>query len=440
MAIRQILMVPLLIRLWGPECYGEWLALSAIPTFLAMSNLGLGTAAAIAIGMEASAGKVQQAWGLFASTTVILLAFFTLIFCGFAGVLLWFPEVAGHYEHLKSPVAIVVCLAMTTLLKLLAPTWQGWWIGVRRPAMANHWNNLNGFVELVICILIVASGGDALMLASMLLAWNVVWIFAYSFATLRMLRSQTEVRILFKPQWHRTTKLLRTGLGHQLSPLWQAILFQGSILLAASLLGPAGAALWGSLRIMVRAGCQIIELVSQSLGPEFQLAYGSEDREQLRKLHSVGLSSSIGISAIGIFALVTIGPYVFDVWTDGQFSVGNLAWWTMSSSLLPFSMWWVSGELQRATNSPWFINLCGVVVSLLSVGIMYACSGLGIIAFCFGGLCFDGIMALLVLNRTLQMLDADLRFSLTEGIETLSDWAKTFVEGQAINNSKEQPS
>lgn len=419
MAIRQIVMVPLLIRLWGADCYGEWLTLSAIPSFLAMSNLGLGTAASIQIGIETASGEKQQAWSLFVSTSVLMLTVFSLLFVGFVSTLLLFPGIVGNFENLEFPTATVFCLAATTLLKSLAPTWGGWWVGVGKPSIANHWGNFNSFVELLICVLVVLIGGHAHQLAVALLAWNFVWLTAYSVSCLKMIHEKNGKLLRFEPQWLRTVGLLRTGLGHQLSPLWQAILFQGSILLAAGMLGPAGAALWGAIRIMVRSGCQVLELVSQSLGPEFQIASGNGDSKRLRKLHSVGLTTSVTISLIGFVLLMTAGPYIFALWTDNQFQVGILAWFTMTLSLVPFSMWWISGELHRSTNSPWFVNVCGVSISLIALGIMYCCSEAGIIGFCLGALLFDVLMAAFILKRTLKLLRTNLRQSILEGIYSL---------------------
>ncbi|MFC8316662.1 hypothetical protein ACFUEJ_24125, partial [Gordonia sp. NPDC057258] len=39
----QIVSVPLFLSVWGAAKYGEWILISTIPTYLALSDLGLST-------------------------------------------------------------------------------------------------------------------------------------------------------------------------------------------------------------------------------------------------------------------------------------------------------------------------------------------------------------------------------------------------------------
>ena len=60
----QLASIPLFLRYWGIERYGEWLILSAIPSYLALSDLGFGSAAANEMTMAAGAGNRDRvlAW------------------------------------------------------------------------------------------------------------------------------------------------------------------------------------------------------------------------------------------------------------------------------------------------------------------------------------------------------------------------------------------
>jgi O-antigen/teichoic acid export membrane protein len=194
------------------------------------------------------------------------------------------------------------------------------------------------------------------------------------------------------------------------------LLFQGSILLAIQLLGAHGAALWGSLRIMLRAGCQLLELVSQTLSPEFQIAAGESDRERLRSLHATGLIASLLIAMVALVLLGTVGPVMFNEWTNHQFSVSSSAWWVLIISLIPFSLWWVSGEVQRVTHSPWYLNLCGVFAACVSLSVMCTSIYLGIMGMCLGALAFESCMAACILKRTLALLDESVWDAISRGV------------------------
>jgi hypothetical protein len=59
--LRQAALVPLFLQSWGIVGYGEWLLLASIPTVLAMSNLGLGTAGCTQIALALGANKKTDA-------------------------------------------------------------------------------------------------------------------------------------------------------------------------------------------------------------------------------------------------------------------------------------------------------------------------------------------------------------------------------------------
>ena len=54
--IVQLCSVPLFLRFWGVTLYGEWLTLSAIPAYLAMSDLGFASVAANDMTMRVARG------------------------------------------------------------------------------------------------------------------------------------------------------------------------------------------------------------------------------------------------------------------------------------------------------------------------------------------------------------------------------------------------
>jgi O-antigen/teichoic acid export membrane protein len=419
MAVRQLLLVPVLISAWGVNYYGHWLVLSAIPTFLAMSNMGFGTSAVLSIGLDVAAGRVAEAWNTLTTALWIILGIaVTVLAIAFA----WMHFSAGAQtvsDGIASPALVVTLLLATLFVRMLAQPLMGWWTGIGKPATPYHYSNLAAVGELILCIAVPVSGGNALVLASFLLQWNVIWLALFGFATYQLLDPLPAHRR--SPQINLSTarQLLTTGLGHQLGPLWQAVLFQGSLFLANALLGPAGAVLWASLRIVTRYGNQLLELIGQSLSPEFQLAYAEGNTNRLRQLHAVGLVGSSILSTAVSLGLIAVGPSLFRIWTRHAFVVPLGAWWIMSLSIIPCALWWISGEYQRSINQPWRLNMCALFASLVSVACMGAGGKYGIIAFAFGSLLFDVSMVALVLPITLKLLDDTILAALARGLHLM---------------------
>ena len=69
----QLLLVPFFLTAWGAEYYGEWITLSIIPTILAYSNLGFGTAASNSFVLAYTAGNKQKAANLNKSGILVIL-------------------------------------------------------------------------------------------------------------------------------------------------------------------------------------------------------------------------------------------------------------------------------------------------------------------------------------------------------------------------------
>jgi hypothetical protein len=75
----QILALPLYIHAWGVPLYGQWLLLSTIPGYLAMSDIGLVSAAANDMTILASKNQHHQALKVFQSIWAVILAISILV-------------------------------------------------------------------------------------------------------------------------------------------------------------------------------------------------------------------------------------------------------------------------------------------------------------------------------------------------------------------------
>src|SRR6202171_4850106 len=79
-AIIQLGTVPLLLHAWGAAKYGDWLLLSAVPSYLGLSDMGFGTASGSDMTMRVAAGDrdgalrtFQSSWALLTSVSIVML-------------------------------------------------------------------------------------------------------------------------------------------------------------------------------------------------------------------------------------------------------------------------------------------------------------------------------------------------------------------------------
>ena len=77
-AIHRIAIIPLLLWFLGPEQYGQWLVISAIPSWLSLSNFSLGSVAGNAISLAVARGDCVSARSLYSSTLAMITALSTI--------------------------------------------------------------------------------------------------------------------------------------------------------------------------------------------------------------------------------------------------------------------------------------------------------------------------------------------------------------------------
>jgi|SRR5579862_5041580 len=71
-AIIQLGSIPLLLHTWGAAKYGDWLLLSAIPSYLTLSDLGFGDASGSDMSMRVAANDRDGALQTFQSSWVLV--------------------------------------------------------------------------------------------------------------------------------------------------------------------------------------------------------------------------------------------------------------------------------------------------------------------------------------------------------------------------------
>src|ERR1700676_1377462 len=68
----QLGSVPLLLHAWGVAKYGDWLILSAIPSYLSLSDIGFGDASGSDMTMRVAAGDRKGGVETFQSSWVLI--------------------------------------------------------------------------------------------------------------------------------------------------------------------------------------------------------------------------------------------------------------------------------------------------------------------------------------------------------------------------------
>src|SRR5258708_28665166 len=112
-ALIQLGSVPVFLHAWGAAKYGDWLLLSAIPTYLALSDLGFGNASGSDMPMRVAANDREGALRTFQSSWILVtwVSLVTLLLAALA--VWWVPwqhwlKLSSISNHQAAAVIIVL--------------------------------------------------------------------------------------------------------------------------------------------------------------------------------------------------------------------------------------------------------------------------------------------------------------------------------------------
>jgi O-antigen/teichoic acid export membrane protein len=88
-AIIQLASVPILLHCWGVRTYGQWLLLTAVPSYLSMTDLGFSISAANDMTAQVAQGNRSGALAVFHSITALIVAS-CAVMLGLIAAALWF--------------------------------------------------------------------------------------------------------------------------------------------------------------------------------------------------------------------------------------------------------------------------------------------------------------------------------------------------------------
>ena len=424
--LQQFLLLPVFLSKWGVEYYGAWLIISALPATLSSANLGLGPASSTRAVLALGRGDVALANKGVLSASVILFIIYIPLTIGF----FFIPADLILIQNTSciSHVSIILGFLMASAgVNSLAGPFEGYWVA-RGMAARQIWIQ-SGFqlLNYLAIALTIFFGGSGIHVAC--IQFIITSIGTASFIYLSCKLVSWEAWELFDIV--STRALIKDGIGFQLSSVWQAIYFQGSIFLANSFLGTSGVAAWTVVRIISRLGCQLLNLSYNAFYPEFQSAISKNDLDSCRKIFTFGLTVSLIVGFCFAFGLSVFGSALVTFWTDSIIEVPDYAWFILSMGFIFNSTWWTSQIIPFALNQPWFINSRALVASFASILTMYFLLMIkpSLISICLGYIVFDMLMAFAVLLYSLKKLHIGFYAALKQGLKTIQSELQLIYHG-----------
>lgn len=381
----QLVSVPVLIASWGFGAYSEWVVLSAIPTYLALSDLGVTTAASSKVVIWHERGRVKTARAVYSTS----FAFLSL--AGLSVLLLTLGALSAfdlfsvlNLTSIKSSDGVLILSALTAYSVLCLFTNM---ISIRYRACKAL--PLSFFIMNVIrmfewaAALLCAYLTHSLVATSLtLMAVRLIGIVSKNLIadrmgiTLHFMASAIRKRAF--------VSLIKPSLASLAFPIGLALNVQGLIIVLSVLLSPAHAAIFGLYRTISRVLVQFSTVVNQSLWPEISYAFSIGDNRLVRKMIRYALRFSLPIAFVLGVLVVMFGGTIFDVWSGRKDDYSSSIMLVLILGALTHVAWQVYWVALMATASYSSFAVVFMLVSIASIlAVLCLAQDYGLLGVCY---------------------------------------------------------
>jgi len=349
--IIQFVQVPVLMHFWGETMFGTWVILTAIPGYLALSNIGFGSVAGNEMTMLMARGERDAALRAFQSCWWLI-----SLMMGVVGSLLC---VALYF------------LPMAKLLNLTGisehdTSWALFWLGIAllfgqlEQLLQASYRSIARYSYGTFLKSALSLAAFAAQLVPVLMGYGprtTAMVFGIANITVTLILCATVKHDIpwISYGWSHASfaeikRLTRPSLAFMGFPLGIALNLQGSQMAVNYALGADAVAVFATARTISRTALQAVELVKNTVWPELSIAFGAGDVELVRKLHRRACQMALFISLGVVVVVAVLGPTFLHKWTLGKVPASPGLLGLLLIVVVFYALWSTSSTLVAAIN------------------------------------------------------------------------------------------
>jgi len=349
--IIQLVSVPILTVKWGANGYGVWLMLTTVPTYIALSSFGFGTAAAIDMTQKFARDDRDGALAAFQSVWLLLtglmlgVAVISLAVWSYRNALFAHVGIAGDRESVANAALLLVIYSIGTMqMSIISVGFQSTRRYAQGTVIMDLLLPLEGFAVAGVCL----AGYGIVAAAAAMTTLRIVGTVAYYLLLIRFepwmklgwsFASAAEIKRLSHPAIASLSMALSTALS-----------LQGLILSIGMVVSPAAAAVFATARLLTRSPLQFIGLVNRATLPEMTAAHSQRKPVLSAKLVVLNLGVTALIAIPSAIVLVFIGPAATSILSRGRLHATALLLFWLGVTAAFQGAWNTVGQFLYAIN------------------------------------------------------------------------------------------
>jgi O-antigen/teichoic acid export membrane protein len=368
----QLVQVPFFLHFWSVPLYGEWMIVTAVPSYLAFSNIGFGSVAGNDMTMSVARGDRESALRVFQSCWWLIVLILCLSGAVGALALIFLPVSEKLRLHAISPydarwilTALGVALLFGQLEMLLQSAYRC--IG-RYPygTFVKSCVSLAAFAAMLVPVglgagpriaaLVLALANIAgTILQYILVRRDIPWLhFGWGHASFAEIRRLAPLALAF------------TGF-----PLGFGLNIQGTLMAVQYALGPTAVVVFATARTVARVALQMAQMINSTFEPEFSKSFAQRDIALIRSLHRRACQASLLIASCFVCAVVLLGPWVLTHWTGGHVPPSRPLLSILLVVTILYTLWSTSSTVMTATNRHQRLAMVYLVATAVTVTVTY---------------------------------------------------------------------
>ena len=266
--LEQLFLVPFFIAAWGAAYYGEWITLTIIPSVMAFSNLGFGSAAANSLVLTYASGNKQKAANI-CKTGFYIITIMVLIAIVLGAIAIYVLDIFHVFDKSlidsQDAILAVSILIIARLLNFYDQLIESFYRAAQRAALSINLLTIRAALNLAagLFVLLLEYGIVAFAISQLIVTvlFSILyWLKGRSVLGLYKNYTGTKDAVILKGI---TTK----GLSYLMLPVWQIIYFQGTTFVVRIVLGPEAVAIFNTARTLSRSLNQLLYLVEPTVFP-----------------------------------------------------------------------------------------------------------------------------------------------------------------------------
>jgi O-antigen/teichoic acid export membrane protein len=368
--LAQLACVPALTHAWGAERFGVWLLLSTIPTYVALTDLGLGSSAAVELAKDIKAGALDRATSSF-QTGLLFLGFITLLLAGGFSVtfLFWQTLSISRSLVLNNELALTVSILLVyAIVAIHMGLIHAVYRGTGRYALGTILLDLISPVETLVLLAVALRGGGFVAAASGMLVARGVGLAGY-YICIR--RHERWLRLGIRhASWNTFRKLIHPSLASLSLTASSALAIQGVLLVVGAFFGPTAAGLFAVARTVSRIPLQLVGLGTRASVPELTLAYFDRNPATFRRLGRINMAFALAIAVPAAIIVAIAGPWMVRILSHASLTPTSSLLLAMSAGMLAQTIWTAMGAPLNAINlqhryAHYYLLLSGAALALV---------------------------------------------------------------------------